>query len=647
MPDTFETHDQMLFLAEKLGELSDRFDKIQSAHDAQSAPLGAAKGAQEAALSALSAALEGIKALNFHVLDNNLGAVSKRLESETTQSRAETKELAENIAAVKLSLEEATKAVETKLSKYEQGRTELSKKHDDAAQQLAAKAERTELDAAITNLTEKIESARKQFATPAGLNPAGVWDSSKTYARLDVVTLNGTSWVSQVDGNNDKPAKGSSKWQVLASRGAAAGGGGSSIELFSTPLIKPFALAPTPAIVKVSADVPAMAAGVKVVVGGTALISFAAQTNATIDTGALAKGTDYAVYATSAGTAVFSVNFSAPTGFTTANSQLIGGFHYAIGGNAAAVAGGDATPAINEYSIWDLKFRPRCGDPRGMALVGGGYWMDIYLLNSTPDVSGTSRYNLPIADGSAPPKIPAMFGGNGSTAYADFAWYKAAETASAYGKRLPRKTEFMSAAYGVTEATSSQKTFTATTVNASATLTSVSSVADLVVGMKVAGTGITAGTTILSWTANTVVMSAVATGDNAGITVTMSEPTITELDAKRTSKWGLIQATGNMWAWGADLNFIPHTTALTGTPPADADLATWIDASKTGSYKAITGSRGSEHTYGVNGLGAALLGGNWNAGASAGSRASFWVYAPSDSSHIIGARFACDHLILL
>ena len=359
----------------------------------------------------------------------------------------------------------------------------------------------------------------------------------------------------------------------------------------SEVLSKPFALAATPCIAKVSADVPAVKANTRVLVGGTRLVTFAAQTNATIDTGALAAGTDYAVYATAGGAAVFSANFSAPSGYTTADSQLIGGFHYAPGGNAAAVAGGDTTPAINEYSIWDLKFRPRCPDPRGMALVADGFWADIYLLNTDPDANGTSKNNTTIADGSSAPKIPAKFGGNGSTTYGTLTWFEAAEIAAAYGKRLPAYSEMVAAAYGATEAQAR--------------------------GSDAVTTGL--GTT------------------NTGSS---------NADNEQTSKWGLIQATGCMWTWLRELSFIPHTTALTGTPPADADLATWIDAAKTGSYKAITESRGSVYTYGAAGIAAGLHGGDWVVGSSAGSRASFWYYAPAFSTNFFGARFACDHLVL-
>ncbi|MDD2763489.1 MAG: hypothetical protein PHE83_05885 [Opitutaceae bacterium] len=480
----------------------------------------------------------------------------------------------------------------------------------------------------------------------------------------------------------------------------------------AVPLLKPYALAPTPCLVKTGADTIAVAANTKVIINGTMLVTFASQTAATIDTGSITIGTDYAVYATNAGTAVFSANFSAPSGYTTTTSQLIGGFHYAPGGNAhttlgdgpilsrgttdtaiastafdfsiggtwyakAAVPAGTAIPAetvtadkwalyrlsiiadgtitvtpaagnvagyadeasaitalpalpgssaamgyitvqtktgfawiagtdalaggssgnvanatnyypesasgaqINEYSIWDLKFRPACADPRGMTLIAGGFWMDIYICGTSTDVAGSSKYGSTIADGASPPKIPAAFGGNGTTTYGTLTWFEASELAAAYGKQLPSYSELIVASYGVTEQTSRNL-----------------------------------------------------------------EPSTTQLDAPRTSKWGVMQATGNIWVWMRDLLFIPHTTALTGTPPADADFETWINVSKTLGGKSITESRGSVYTYGNNGISAGLFGGPWYNGSYAGSRASDWGAAPSASGNNIGARFACDHLVL-
>src|SRR5690606_32197157 len=128
----------------------------------------------------------------------------------------------------------------------------------------------------------------------------------------------------------------------------------------------------------------------------------------------LAAGTDYAIWIKPDGSLEATADHVSPP---ASGSRKIGGFHYAPGGNAAAQAGGNATPQINEYSFWDLKFRPACSDPRGMVLVAGTFWVDIYLLGVNHHTDGTSRYNVTIADGSSPPKVPTSFGGNGSSTY--------------------------------------------------------------------------------------------------------------------------------------------------------------------------------------------------------------------------------------
>ena len=158
----------------------------------------------------------------------------------------------------------------------------------------------------------------------------------------------------------------------------------------------------TVAFTKLTAGTAEIKAGTVVDVDGT-IVSFATATAITMP--ALTAGTDYAIYACADGTLRADASFSAPSGYTTANSRKIGGFHYAPGGNATGVAGGDATPAINAYSFWDLKFKPSCPDPRGMALVAGGFWVDIYLTGVDAITNGTSKYNVTIADGSSPPRF--------------------------------------------------------------------------------------------------------------------------------------------------------------------------------------------------------------------------------------------------
>ncbi len=197
---------------------------------------------------------------------------------------------------------------------------------------------------------------------------------------------------------------------------------------------------------KTAAGAISLKAGTKVEVAG-AVVSFVSDTAVTMPS--LTAGTDYAVYVCSDGTVRADASFSAPTGYTTANSRKIGGFHYALGNLNV-----DATPNINAYSLWDLKWRPACADPRGMVLVAGNFWADIYLLGVNHHTDGTSKAGVTIADGSSPPKVSPLFGGNGTTDYGSLTWHEAAEVMASHGKSLLSYGEFSAAAYGVTEASS-------------------------------------------------------------------------------------------------------------------------------------------------------------------------------------------------
>jgi len=203
------------------------------------------------------------------------------------------------------------------------------------------------------------------------------------------------------------------------------------------------------AFTKTAAGAASIKAGTKCDVAGT-LVQFASDTAITMPT--LTAGTDYAIWLKDDATIQASSSYTSAPG--AGNWRKIGGFHYAPGGNAAAQAGGDTTPAINAYSLWDLKFRPACPDPRGMTLVADSFWTDIYLLGVDHLTNNTSKYNVTIADGSNPPKIPTKFGGNGSTVYSTLNWWKAGEVLQSWGKRMPSYDEFAALAYGTTEATS-------------------------------------------------------------------------------------------------------------------------------------------------------------------------------------------------
>ncbi len=216
-------------------------------------------------------------------------------------------------------------------------------------------------------------------------------------------------------------------------------------------------------------------------------------------------------------------------------SEALGGFHFAPGGNATARKGGDETPAINPYSVWDQSFRPASPDPRGMALVempnGKKFWCDIYLLGVTHMTDGTSKFGAKIADGD---DTPQNTNGDGDFDKLDYA--TAVEVMTAHGKQLPSFEEFAAAAFGVTEKTACR-----------------------------------------------------------------GDAETTKLDAPRTSKFGIQQATGVMWVWG-------HC----GDPEEPR---------------------------------ASIFGGSWYYGGNAGSRrANVACWSPDNSNDGIGARGRSDHL---
>lgn len=169
---------------------------------------------------------------------------------------------------------------------------------------------------------------------------------------------------------------------------------------------------------------------------------------------------DYAIWQhPTTGALVGDASFTtAPAG--ASGGSIVGGYHYIPSGRPTAVNSGSLTGSaeILEFSLWDLTWRPSCPDPRGMACIEGGFWIDLYLCGATSYAGSTfsavpsSRIGLTIADGSSPPLVPAQFGGNGSTAYGNGKWFVFSEVARSFGKRLPTYDEYSAAAFGGPEA---------------------------------------------------------------------------------------------------------------------------------------------------------------------------------------------------
>lgn len=125
-------------------------------------------------------------------------------------------------------------------------------------------------------------------------------------------------------------------------------------------------------------------------------------TGADIDTGAVANGKDYYVYAcNTAGTLSFkiSLNSTNPTGFTAANSRKLGGFHTLCADidNAGHTLTGFNANDILPATIWDLKHRP-LSEPEGQLYNdGNGQWEDIYMATGT-GASCASTYGANVQD---------------------------------------------------------------------------------------------------------------------------------------------------------------------------------------------------------------------------------------------------------
>jgi len=128
-------------------------------------------------------------------------------------------------------------------------------------------------------------------------------------------------------------------------------------------------------------------------------------------------GKDFYVYAVEAAgntlSVLISANASAPAGYTTTTSRLIGGFHclcLSVGAITGHTLTNFATGDILPNSVWDYNFRPLCA-PQGMVFSPmANLWVDIYLASGTGVntksvfggvISDTRDWNSFVDDGGA------------------------------------------------------------------------------------------------------------------------------------------------------------------------------------------------------------------------------------------------------
>ena len=240
----------------------------------------------------------------------------------------------------------------------------------------------------------------------------------------------------------------------------------------------------------------------------------------------------------------------------------MGGFHYIPSGRPTAFNNGSPTGAVEilEFSLWDLTYRPSCPDPRGMACINDAFWIDLYLAGATSYAGSTFS--------AVPSSKIGLTIADGSSAPLVPAQY-GGNGSTTYGSFTWYEASEMAASFG--KRLPFYAEFAAAAYGAP----------------EASSSGSDPGT--VQW--------------------------------ERASLYGLAQATGTLWQWGAD-------TSGDGSG---------------GAYSASTEGRGSVYSTDAR---AVILGGDWSASSLAGSRAAAWFLTPWSSSASRGARFAAGHLVL-
>lgn len=215
------THSEEFFaLAEQLAEVKVRFERVESEFATQAKPL-------ESASVALGAVVEGLRAMKDHALGESIAAVAQKLE----ETRAT---IGEQIEVVVSGLQNADAQQSTATAEATAAfRAECAAIREQIGQiatQFGAEVSRVALEARTRaeQLEKTALAVGRDGADGKSVNPTGSYAADRAYNRLDIVSYMGGSYVSNVDGNREKPGAKSKNWTQLASRGA--GGGITSVE---------------------------------------------------------------------------------------------------------------------------------------------------------------------------------------------------------------------------------------------------------------------------------------------------------------------------------------------------------------------------------------------------------------------------------
>ena len=322
--------------------------------------------------------------------------------------------------------------------------------------------------------------------------------------------------------------------------------------------------------------------------------------------------TDYRVAATRAGVDFYvyaceqagntlkvlvSANASAPSGYDTTTSRLIGGFHclcLSVGTIAGHTLTGFVTGDILPNSVWDYSFRP-LSSPKGMVYAPlANLWVDIYLASGT----GAST--------------ASVFGGTISDTRD---WNSFVDDGGAVSKRLLYDPEFQLIATGSNEETN---------ITGSADPVTTGGHIDTASRRMIANNGCEDMCGAMwQWLLDQSYQYAGGAHTHNN-TITFRNP-----------------ATG---AVVNKLNGETSLNAVTGSGANEVITSTSVDPVPTFAYYNLPGAKGSLYRQGTYGDVKLLAGASWNNGTFSGSRSRYANRYRWNASTSICGRFASEPL---
>ena len=279
----------------------------------------------------------------------------------------------------------------------------------------------------------EIDQLRKEFAEPKGLNPRGKWLPSETYNRLDLVTYNGDSFTSAIDGNRSRPSRNAAEWTLIAARGTGGGGPTSLSELTTVPSNGDLLIGSGTSWV--TSNLTA-GAGISITVGAGEITISATDGDITLDDGTAASPSlhftndpDTGIYRPAANTLGISVSgtqvaYFDENGLTIPNAGVVaGGSIHASNGNAN-------NPSHSFSSDTDTGFYRHATNQIGVSTSGTA---SLVFTDKAGELLGHTGVSVTFGAGSSGATIALGQGSNGGVTITS----KGSGTAVVNGTTIP------------------------------------------------------------------------------------------------------------------------------------------------------------------------------------------------------------------